>query len=35
MSEICSRYSSERPEKRGIVFNFLIIYDSPVNIQKN
>jgi hypothetical protein len=30
---IFSRYSSESPEKRGVVFSFLILYNSPVNVQ--
>jgi hypothetical protein len=34
MDDNFSRCSSERPEKRGIVFKFLILYNSPVNVQK-
>jgi len=34
MDVIFSRCSSGRPEKRGIVFKFLIIYNSPVNVRK-
>jgi len=32
MDDNFSRCSSERPEKRGIVFSFLIMYNSPVNL---
>jgi hypothetical protein len=34
IKDIFSRYSSESPEKRGIVFSFLILYNSPVNVQQ-
>jgi len=34
MESIVFKYSSESPEKRGIVFSFLILYSSPVNVQQ-
>ncbi|MBU8910168.1 MAG: hypothetical protein KOO65_02755 [Desulfobacterales bacterium] len=34
MDAVFFRCSSDSSEKRGIVFNFLKIYNSPVNVQK-